>query len=77
MGRSAVTEPAWVKTLLTLFVLVFLGFFLIVPLCAVFVQAFAHGKGVYLQALRDQDTLSAVRLTLLTALSSRFKARMS
>ncbi len=68
MGRSAVTEPIWVKFLLTLFVLAFLGVFLIVPLVAVFAQAFAHGKGVYFQALHDPDTLSAVRLTLLTAL---------
>ena len=39
------TEPAWVKALLTLFVLAFLALFLIVPLCAVFAQAFSRRAG--------------------------------
>ena len=59
------TEPTWVKALLTLFVLAFLALFLIVPLCAVFAQAFAAGRATYFQALRDPNTISAIKLTLL------------
>lgn len=37
------------------------------PLILVFVEAFKQGLEVYVQALIDPDTLSAVKLTLLTA----------
>jgi len=45
----------------------FLTVFLLVPLVAVFVEAFRKGVAVYLAALREPDALAAVRLTLLTA----------
>ena len=60
-------EPTWVKVLLTLLVLAFLALFLVVPLCAVFAQAFSSGRAVYLKALRDPNTISAIKLTLLAA----------
>jgi len=65
--RRAVTEPAWVKALLTLLVLAFLALFLIVPLCAVFAQAFSSGGAIYFRALHDPNTISAIRLTLIAA----------
>ena len=37
------------------------------PLAAVFAQAFAGGQGAYFEAIRDPNTVSAIRLTLLTA----------
>lgn len=37
------------------------------PLVAVFVQAFQKGAAVYFAAIRQPDTLSAIRLSLLTA----------
>ncbi|KAA5754762.1 sulfate/thiosulfate ABC transporter permease CysW, partial [Klebsiella pneumoniae] len=40
---------------------------LMLPLILVFVEAFKQGLEVYVQALIDPDTLSAVKLTLLTA----------
>ena len=40
---------------------------LVLPLILVFVEAFKQGVGVYFQALVHPDTLSAVKLTLLTA----------
>ena len=61
------TEPTWVKVVLTLFVLAFLGLFFIVPLCAVFAQAFAAGRATYFAALRNPDTISAIKLTLIAA----------
>jgi sulfate/thiosulfate transport system permease protein len=63
----SVREPAWVRRLLILVAVGFLGLFVVVPLAAVFHEAFAKGPGPYLAALRDLETLSAIRLTLLTA----------
>ncbi len=40
---------------------------LILPLILVFVEAFRQGINVYVNALINPDTLSAVKLTLLTA----------
>ena len=37
------------------------------PLAAVFVQAFSKGVGVYLAAVSEPDTLSAIKLSLLAA----------
>ena len=47
--------------------LVFLGFFLVVPLVAVFIQALEKGLEAYWAALTDATALAAIRLTLLTA----------
>lgn len=64
---GSVTEPAWVRWLLTAAALLFLGLFLVVPLAAVFGQALEKGIGTYLTAVRQPDALAAIRLTLLTA----------
>lgn len=45
----------------------FLGVFLLLPLANVFAQALQKGWDTYLEALREPDTLAAVRLTLLVA----------
>jgi sulfate transport system permease protein len=65
---AATVEPALVRWGLIGVALGFLGLFLVVPLVAVFVQAFEKGIAGYLHALSDPDALSAVRLTLLVAL---------
>ena len=66
-SRDATREPTWVRyTLITIALLFFLSC-LILPLSLVFVEAFKQGVGVYAQALVHPDTLSAVKLTLLTA----------
>lgn len=66
-SRDATREPTWVRyTLLTIALIFFLSC-LILPLILVFVEAFKQGVGVYAQALVHPDTLSAVKLTLLTA----------
>ena len=64
---SATLEPFWVRTLLLTVALGFLLLFLLVPLVAVFVEAFKKGWEVYLAAVIEPDALSAVRLTLITA----------
>ena len=45
----------------------FLGLLLLAPLGAVLAQALAKGVGAWLESFRDPDTISAIRLTLLTA----------
>ncbi|WP_336720158.1 sulfate ABC transporter permease subunit CysW [Acinetobacter soli] len=66
-SRDATREPKWVRyTLLSIALLFFLSC-LILPLILVFVEAFRQGVEVYINALINPDTLSAVKLTLLTA----------
>jgi len=52
--------------LLITITLLFLTLFLILPLFTVFYEAFKRGTEVYFAAIRDPDTLSAIRLTLTT-----------
>ena len=66
-GNGRITEPAIVRWLLIAIALAFLTLFLALPLAAVFGQAFEKGLSVYLDAIREPDTLSSIRLTLLTA----------
>jgi sulfate transport system permease protein len=61
------TEPVVVRWLLIGIALVFVGLFLILPLAAVFSQAFEKGLEVYLEAIKEADTLSSIKLTLITA----------
>ena len=66
-GRRPTAEPAWVRRVLIGIALLFLTFFLWVPLAAVFAQAFAKGITAYLEPFHDDFTLSAIRLTLIAA----------
>lgn len=63
----SLSEPAPVRWLLIAVTLGFLALFLVIPLAAVFAQALEKGTAAYLAALVEPDTLSAIRLTLLTA----------
>lgn len=66
----ATQESPWVKWIVLVSALSFFAFFLLLPLIAVFVEALRKGIDVYWIALTDSDALSAVKLTLLTALIS-------
>ncbi|MEO8700713.1 MAG: sulfate ABC transporter permease subunit CysW [Kofleriaceae bacterium] len=66
--RSRVCEePVWVRRTLIAVALAFLGMFLVIPLVVVFHSAFAKGLSAYLDALKEPDTRSALKLTLLAA----------
>lgn len=65
----ATQEPAWVRTLLLTVGLGFLFFFLGLPLIAVFVEALAQGLPIYLEALKEPETRSAIWLTIVIALA--------
>src|SRR5690606_24354888 len=64
------SDPPWVRALLIGSGLTILGLVLFLPLAVLFVEAFAKGVGTYSQALRDPDTLAAIRLTLQVAASA-------
>ncbi|PUA16528.1 sulfate ABC transporter permease subunit CysW [Glaciimonas sp. PCH181] len=63
----ATLEPFWVRALLISVALLFLTFFLVVPLVSVFVEAFKKGWEAYIAAIIEPDAVSAIKLTLLTA----------
>ncbi len=65
----ATQEPAWVRILLLTVGLGFLFFFLGLPLVAVFVEALAQGLPIYLDALKEPETRSAIWLTIVIALA--------
>jgi len=60
-------DPASVRMLVIALTVIFLGLFIVLPLICVFTQAFAQGIDAYFAAIRNPDTLSAIRLTLLVA----------
>jgi sulfate transport system permease protein len=60
-------EPAWVRIALIAVALTFLTLFLFVPLVAVFVEAFKKGWEAYVAAIIEDDAISAIKLTLITA----------
>jgi sulfate/thiosulfate transport system permease protein len=60
-------EPWWIKWTLIGVGLGFASVFLLLPLVNVFAQALSKGVVVYWQSLRDPDTRSAIRLTLMVA----------
>jgi sulfate transport system permease protein len=65
--RRSLTEPAAVRWLLTAIALGFLGLFLVVPLVAVFAEAFAKGVQAYVASVSEPDAYAALKLTLLAA----------
>jgi sulfate/thiosulfate transport system permease protein len=67
MGESASVIGRVIPFVLIFASLAYLGIFLVLPVALVFVEAFRHGVGPYLEAIRAADTVLALRLTLLTA----------
>lgn len=66
-SRSAAREQPVAKVALIALALSFLGVFLLVPLLGIFASAFSKGLGAYAATFRNEETLSAIGLTLLTA----------
>lgn len=66
--RSPVTEPRNFRLVAIGLTLVLLAVFLLLPLAAVFVEAFRFGIAKYLEVFSNPDALAAIKLTLLVAL---------
>ena len=65
--RSPTTEAPLARYALMAAAFLFLALFLLLPLAAVFIEAFRKGPGEFFSSLNDPDTLAAIRLTLLVA----------
>ncbi|MDG2523542.1 sulfate ABC transporter permease subunit CysW [Caulobacter segnis] len=66
-ARHPTEDPLWAKVLITALVLGFLALVLLLPLAAVFVEAFRRGAGAVMGAVSNPDAIAAIKLTLLTA----------
>jgi sulfate transport system permease protein len=65
--HAATQEPALVRAVLIVIALAFLSLFLLLPLVAVFTEAFARGMDVYFAAITEVEAAHAIYLTLLAA----------
>ena len=65
MNRPHVKDPALVRWILTGLALVALVLIVVLPLAAVFVQAFEKGWQAYRDAIMQPETVSAIELSLL------------
>ena len=63
-------ERPFIKWLLIVIALLFVTLFLLLPLVNVFAQAFSNGWSFYKDSLLQEDTVSAIKLTLLVAVIS-------
>jgi sulfate transport system permease protein len=66
-ANPATRESPWVRRLLLTLALTFFALFLLLPLVAVFTEALRKGWSAYFAALADEETFSAIKLTLLAA----------
>ena len=64
---SPVADPSWVRYTLTATAVLFIVILIGLPVAAVFTEALRKGFAVYLDSLRSEYALSAIRLTLLVA----------
>lgn len=65
--RPATTDPVGVRVVLVIVAVLFVGILLILPLLTVFIESFRKGVETFFEAFGNDDALSAIRLTLLTA----------
>jgi len=65
--RKIISEPPVIKWLLISVAIIFLTIFLIVPLAAVFAEAFKKGFEVYIKSITEEEALLAIKLTLIVA----------
>src|SRR5437660_890816 len=65
--QQATAEPAWIRGMIIALALLFAAIFLLIPLAAVFTEAFREGAHVYLAAISSSEARSAIELTLITA----------
>jgi sulfate transport system permease protein len=68
--RPVTTESAPVRWTLIGAAFVILSLFLLLPLAAVFIEAFRRGWEVFIASLEEESALSAIKLTLLAAFIS-------
>jgi sulfate transport system permease protein len=65
--RSSTNESLPVRIVLIVVAVLILSLFLLLPLAAVFIEAFRNGYNVFIAALTDPVAMSAIKLTLFAA----------
>ena len=75
-SQRGTEESPLTKWTLIAIALAFCSVFLLLPLANVFAQALAQGWGCYWRALVDPDSLAAIRLTLVVAVSVKAMAEL-
>jgi sulfate/thiosulfate transport system permease protein len=65
--RRPLDAPAWLKASLILIALGYIAVVILLPLAAVFTEAFASGLPAWLEAVSEPDARAAIKLTLLVA----------
>ena len=66
--QAATREPTWLRYTLIGIAVAFMTLMLVIPLISVFYEALKSGWQLYVAALTDHEALSAIKLTLITAL---------
>lgn len=66
-SNAATKDAPWVKRLFVGVAILFMVAMLVIPLMAVFYEAFKGGWQLYLAALVEPEALQAIKLTLITA----------
>jgi sulfate transport system permease protein len=66
-ATTVTTETFGIRVALIVLAVGFMFLFLLLPLAAVFVEAFRSGLGAYFEAITEPDALAAIKLTLLVA----------
>lgn len=66
-AQAGTTEAPWIRRTLIGLAIAFVLLFLVLPLAAVVAEALRKGLDAYLEALKEPDAWSAIRLTLITA----------
>jgi len=69
-GNSAVSESLGTRILLILLATLYIVLILVLPLAAVFTEAFRKGLGAFMHAVAEPDALAAIKLTVTVALIS-------
>lgn len=65
--HTAARDPLWVRVLLIGISATFIGFFLVLPLLVVFIEAFRKGLGPYFASFQDPAAIEAIKLTVIAS----------
>jgi sulfate transport system permease protein len=68
--RSPLDPPGWLKATLILITLAYIAVVVLLPLAAVFAEAFGSGLPAWIEAVSEPDAQAAIQLTLLVAVIS-------
>src|SRR5438105_1366208 len=69
-SNSAVSESLGTRILLILLAILYVVLILVLPLAAVFTEAFRHGISAFAHAIVEPDAIAAIKLTVTVALIS-------